>query len=89
MCQASPNEMIRRGAKLVLQSFCVAGLLPNMWQMELTLQVTWCRSIMRARPAHTQKGSSNNHRQGRGGTGPEDCINGPVAEKTPDEVILR
>ena len=44
--------MTPSGAKLVLSSFCVAGLLPNMWQIELTLHVTWCSSIMRASPAH-------------------------------------
>ena len=30
---------------------CVAGCLPNMWQIEFTLHVTWCSSIMRASPA--------------------------------------
>src|SRR3954451_23650680 len=51
LCQDSPMVAMASGQKLVERSRSVHGLLPIMWQIELTDQVTWCSTATRTSPA--------------------------------------
>src|SRR5579862_479367 len=56
LCQDSPNEAMASQATLTERSRDCQSVLPQVWQMELIDQVTWCSSVTRTRPA--QKNAS-------------------------------
>src|SRR5579872_3499547 len=56
LCQDSPNEAMASQATLTDRSRDTQSVLPQVWQMELIDQVTWCSRVTRTRPA--QKNAS-------------------------------
>src|SRR5579864_7404037 len=56
LCQDSPKEAMASQETFTDRSRDTQSVLPQVWQIELVDQVTWCSSVMRTRPA--QKNAS-------------------------------
>src|SRR5215211_4010736 len=54
LCQPSPKANRPTSQLLRLASLVAYGRPPNVWQIELTLQVTWCVRQMRTSPPHSR-----------------------------------
>ena len=52
-----------RGQKLAARSRLANGRSPNMWQIEFTDQVTWCRNAIRTSPAQKNAVTTPHHDQ--------------------------
>src|SRR6201996_5607437 len=56
LCQDSPNDAMASQATLTERSRDCQSVLPQVWQIELIDQVTWCSRVTRTSPA--QKNAS-------------------------------